>query len=63
MPIYEYRCEPCNTSFEKLVFQGEESGVKCPECGNPDVVKLLSAFSFMEAGIGTCASDAPKGFS
>ncbi len=64
MPIYEYRCKKCNNTFEKLVFAGEEDDVKCPECGNKDVEKVISAFSFMgTAGIGTCASNPSKGFS
>jgi putative FmdB family regulatory protein len=63
MPIYEYRCERCNATFEKLVFRGEENRVKCPECGSQSVKKLMSAASFMGPSIGTCAADAPKGFS
>ena len=65
MPIYEYRCDKCNNSFEKLVFAGEEEDVKCPECGNRDVKRVISAFSFMGAGsgLGSCVSDSPKGFS
>lgn len=63
MPIYEYRCERCNTTFEKLVFKGDETRVKCPDCGNKEVKKLMSAASFMGQSIGTCAADAPKEFS
>ena len=63
MPIYEYRCQRCNTTFEKLVFKGEETRVKCPDCGNKEVKKLLSATSFMGKSIGTCAADAPREFS
>ena len=63
MPIYEYRCKKCNNSFEKLVFAGEEEDVKCPECGNKDVEKVISAFSFMGDSVGTCALSSPKGFS
>jgi len=63
MPIYEYRCERCNTTFEKLVFKGEETQIKCPDCGNKEVKKLLSATSFMGQSIGTCAANAPKEFS
>lgn len=63
MPIFEYRCEKCDHTFEKLVFSGDTETVRCPECGSEQVKKLISAFSFMGASIGTCASDAPKGFS
>ncbi len=63
MPIYEYKCKKCNNSFEKLVFAGEEEEVKCPECGNKDVERVMSACSFMGSSIGTCASGPTRGFS
>ena len=31
MPIYEYHCEKCDKSFEKIVFRGEEEQVRA--CG------------------------------
>jgi putative FmdB family regulatory protein len=33
MPIYEFQCEQCGTSFEELVGRGTE-GAPCPECGS-----------------------------
>ena len=63
MPIYEYRCEKCETVFEKLVFAGDKEETNCPKCDSKEVVKIMSACSFMGASIGTCAADAPKGFS
>ncbi len=63
MPIYEYRCETCETVFEKLVFAGDKETVHCPQCHSQEVTKIMSACSFMGASIGTCAADAPKGFS
>jgi putative FmdB family regulatory protein len=44
MPIYEYRCEECETAFEKLVRAFRES-VSCPECGSAAVERLLSTFA------------------
>ncbi|MGD2103923.1 MAG: zinc ribbon domain-containing protein [Anaerolineae bacterium] len=41
MPIYEYRCHDCGTSFEELV-RGRET-VACPECGGKSLKRLLSA--------------------
>ena len=41
MPIYEYRCPNCDTTFEVLVRSGE--GVACPQCGSSAVDKLVSA--------------------
>ncbi len=64
MPIFEYKCEKCGKQFEKLLFAGDdEKSIVCPDCESPDVKKMMSACSFMGASIGTCASDAPKGFS
>ena len=63
MPIYEYRCEECKNIFERLVFAGDKENVYCPQCDSKDVVKIMSACSFMGASIGTCAADSPKGFS
>jgi putative FmdB family regulatory protein len=40
MPIYEYRCQGCETKFEVLV-RGD-STVTCPHCGSPALTKLLS---------------------
>jgi putative FmdB family regulatory protein len=40
MPIYEYRCQACETTFESLV-RGD-STVTCPQCGSPALDKLLS---------------------
>ena len=41
MPIYEYRCRDCDTTFEALVRGG--GGVTCPHCGGSSLDKLLSA--------------------
>jgi putative FmdB family regulatory protein len=40
MPLYEYRCDACNATFEMLVRAG--SHVACPYCGGFSVDKLLS---------------------
>ena len=40
MPIYEYTCRGCGTSFELLVRKGETPA--CPSCAGQDLEKLLS---------------------
>lgn len=40
MPLYEYTCRKCDSTFEALVFNGE--GVECPECHGKRVERLLS---------------------
>jgi len=32
MPIFEYRCESCDSKFEKLVRRAGDA-VECPKCG------------------------------
>ena len=63
MPIYEYECESCDLTFEKLMFQGDEDPVGCPECGTQNVKRLLSPTRIMGgAGLGACAPSS-SGFS
>ncbi|MCX8009523.1 MAG: zinc ribbon domain-containing protein [Ignavibacteria bacterium] len=46
MPIFEYRCEDCNSKYEILHFGKEKSeDVICPNCNSTKHKKLLSAFS------------------
>ncbi len=63
MPIFEYQCKKCEKDFERLVFAGEEKNISCPDCKSQDVVKKMSASSFMGNSIGKCATSSPKGFS
>ena len=44
MPLYEYKCDKCGHSFEKLVFQGDKE-VRCPQC-HSEVHKLMSPFNY-----------------
>ncbi len=43
MPIFEYECTSCHTSFELLV--RSDTRVACPDCESPKVVKKLSLFA------------------
>jgi len=40
MPIYDYRCNNCNKTFELLV--RSSSTPACPSCGSLQLEKLLS---------------------
>ncbi|MFF0742548.1 zinc ribbon domain-containing protein [Streptomyces sp. NPDC004111] len=59
MPRYEYRCRPCDATFE-LTRPMAESGAPavCP-AGHPDTVKLLSAVAV--GGSASASSAAPSG--
>lgn len=43
MPIFEYNCENCNYTFDKLVMH-QETNVICPLCQG-EVKKLMSTFA------------------
>lgn len=43
MPIFEYRCEHCNYTFDRLVLN-QNSQVNCPLCQG-EVKKLMSTFA------------------
>jgi putative FmdB family regulatory protein len=46
MPLYEYRCSDCGTTFEKFVrSMTARDDFECPECHSDDVVKAFSAFA------------------
>ncbi len=40
MPVYEYRCDDCGSTFEKLVRR--KGAITCPDCGSTSLEKLLS---------------------
>lgn len=43
MPLYEYRCEKCESRFEALVLSSEDE-ISCPKCESTNLEKLFSAF-------------------
>lgn len=49
MPIYEYRCEPCDKKFEKIRRMSDETPVLCPICGG-SAQKQLSGFAAHTGG-------------
>ncbi|MDD2390573.1 MAG: zinc ribbon domain-containing protein [Desulfobacterales bacterium] len=64
MPIYEYACENCGHSFEKLIFRRTDDIVKCPKCGSDKVRKLISPVKTAStSGTSTCSTGSRKGFS
>ncbi len=49
MPIYEYRCEPCQHSFETLV-RSSSDVPRCPKCGSIDLSKQFSVPAAAQTG-------------
>jgi len=60
MPIYEYRCDDCDTCFERLVFSSSDEPVRCPECNSEKVQRQMSCIS--AAGSSSCKNSS-AGFS
>jgi putative FmdB family regulatory protein len=57
MPIYEYRCEPCDHTFETLI-RSSSDVAHCPKCGTIDVSKQFSVPAAPQTG-GARASSLP----
>ena len=46
MPIFEYRCEDCDTRFEKLIRrESDREALVCPKCGTNHLSQELSTFA------------------
>ena len=41
MPLYDFRCEACDTAFEAVASPGATA--PCPECGAPEARRVFSA--------------------
>ncbi len=44
MPIYDYRCDACGTTYD-ILHKGREvlEDVRCPSCGSGQHTRLISA--------------------
>jgi len=42
MPIYEYRCDKCETEFEEYLSTSDKPKPPCPKCGSAGVTRLWS---------------------
>jgi putative FmdB family regulatory protein len=45
MPIYEFHCDDCATSFETLVRPGHDEDAQCPSCAGMRLSRELSVFA------------------
>lgn len=57
MPIYEYQCNACAHVFDVLQKISDEPLTFCPECGEQELRKLLSAPNFRLKGGGWYETD------
>jgi putative FmdB family regulatory protein len=62
MPLYEYKCADCETSFEKLTRHAVADSVICPQCGGTHARRLISVFaSFSQSTDGSVTPVATGG--
>lgn len=61
MPIYEYECKQCGHKLEALQKISDDPLVECPECGKPELKKLISAAGFRLKGGGWYETDFKSG--
>ena len=61
MPIYEYRCQSCGYDMEALQKISDDPLRDCPDCQEPELVKLVSAAGFRLKGTGWYATDFKNG--
>lgn len=46
MPLFEYRCEDCEETFERLEWRHEAGEpAECPACGSVRTERCVSAFA------------------
>ncbi|WVN41674.1 FmdB family zinc ribbon protein [beta proteobacterium MWH-UniP1] len=57
MPIYAYRCEGCGFQKDALQKLSDPPLVDCPECGQPKLVKQVTAAGFALKGSGWYVTD------
>jgi putative FmdB family regulatory protein len=67
MPVYEYTCQNCKKSFEKLQRNiSSHEDPTCPECGSTKTARKLSLFAVgaeqaksSSGGCGRCGGPGP----
>jgi len=60
MPIYEYACKKCDHTLDALQKMSDDPLVDCPECGKPELRRLISAPRFRLKGKGWYETDFKK---
>ncbi len=60
MPIYEYRCDDCGSSFEAFQKMSDDPLVECEKCGGP-LHKVLHPVAIHFKGSGFYTTDYGKG--
>ncbi len=61
MPIYEYRCDDCEVSFETFLRPGDDEDAECPTCHGGRLSREMSVFAQARSGRAEGASAAGFG--
>lgn len=61
MPIYEYQCQSCGHELEKIQRMSDQPLTDCPDCGEEELRRLISAAGFRLKGAGWYETDFKKG--
>ena len=61
MPIYEYQCQSCGHELEKIQRMSDDPLTGCPDCGEEELRRLISAAGFRLKGAGWYETDFKKG--
>jgi len=57
LPIYEYRCQACDSHFDELARSGTpDAEITCPSCGERRAEKKVSAFGVTGVSTGSGTS-------
>ena len=62
MPLYDYRCQDCDHSFEMVVTARTMDSVACPECAGMKLERLIGVPSIgrvSESLATNCRGDGP----
>ncbi len=60
MPIYAFACQACGHSFDRLQKLSDADPSLCPQCGQPELRRQVTAPSFRLAGSGWYETDFKK---
>lgn len=61
MPIFDYLCQACGHEFETIQKISDDALTDCPQCGKPELKKMVSAPSFRLKGGGWYETDFKNG--
>lgn len=60
MPIYEYVCKKCGHTLDALQKMSDDPLLDCPDCGAPQLKRMISAPRFRLKGQGWYETDFKK---